>query len=133
MSTLIEQMRAKAKESNTLKKMEKEGDSKAVKDKNAIMERIKFVTEKYYDDILEGIQKAAGNGYYKYFINVDPTDFVIEDIDYEANKLKRRWLSMLLAENSEILPKDKPSLNGFKFSVWNNAKNTIVFEWTTNV
>lgn len=128
MSSFVEQMRSlsiepkKEKEPNNI-------DSKVYKDKQAILNRIQFITDKYYDDILSGIQKSAGKGYNKYFINLNAEDFVIEGIDYEANKLKRRWLSMLLAEKSDLVPEGKPSLNGFRFTVWNNKKNTIVFEW----
>ena len=126
MSKFVEQIRNTSVKNN---KQSKEIDSKVLKDKQDIMKRIKFVTNKYYDDILDGINKAADKGYTKYYINLCPDDFIIPDVEYEANKLKRRWLSMLLSENSELVPEDKPSLNGFTFKVWNNEKNTVVFEW----
>lgn len=126
MATFIEQMRNLSIEP---KKETKDTDSKFYKDKQLILERIHFVTDKYYDDILAGIQKSAGKGYQKYFINLTAEDFVIDGVEYDTNKLKRRWLSMLLAKNSDLVPQDKPSLHGFKFNVLKNEKNTVIFEW----
>ena len=124
MSSFVEQVRSASKQPVSKNNEVKHNEKTII-----IMDRLKFVTDKYYDDILEGIKKAASKGYTKYFINLQGEDFVIPDIDYEPNKLKRRWLSILSTEKSELVPHDKPSLNGFRFTVWNNQKNTVVFEW----
>lgn len=133
--SFIEEMRElsiKSKQNPEVKKVNPETQ----KINEIVYKKLEFLTNKYYDTILEEIKKAASYGNEKCYVNFEEDDFTISDLNYDIFKLKKRWLSTLMNKDSELVPKGKPSIHGFHFHVLNkkvNNKSSVILYWTTKV
>ena len=96
-------------------------------------EKFKFLTEKYLNDILAGIERAAKKGYREKYMNFDREDFKAncKGLGY-PNEFQRMWLDEVSKPTSSYIFKDemefqcvlkesKPTFGTMAF--------TTVFKW----
>ena len=97
-------------------------------------EKFKFLTEKYLNDILAGIERAAKKGYREKYMNFDREDFKAncKGLGY-PNEFQRMWLDEVSKPTSSYIFKDEDGvprcLEGIEASIWNNGSFTTVFKW----
>ena len=97
-------------------------------------EKFKFLTEKYLNDILAGIERAAKKGYREKYMNFDREDFKAncKGLGY-PNEFQRMWLDEVSKPTSSYIFKDENGvpmcLEGIEANIWNNGAFTTVFKW----
>tara|TARA_Y100000816_G_C25726725_1_gene382967 strand:- start:57 stop:446 length:390 start_codon:yes stop_codon:yes gene_type:complete len=97
-------------------------------------EKFKFLTEKYLNDILAGIERAAKKGYREKYMNFDREDFKAncKGLGY-PNEFQRMWLDEVSKPTSSYIFKDEDEvprcLEGIEANIWNNSSFTTVFKW----
>jgi hypothetical protein len=97
-------------------------------------EKFKFLTEKYLDTILRGIENAARKGLNEKYINFSRDDFKAncKGLGF-PNQFQGKWLDEMKNPESAYLPTledgSKPSLEGISFDIWNNSAFTTHFTW----
>ena len=119
-------------------KIKEEIEAKAAKHAEHLInvkdEKFKFLTEKYLNDILAGIERAAKKGYREKYMNFDREDFKAncKGLGY-PNEFQRMWLDEVSKPDSPYIFKDKDGipkcLEGIEASIWNNGAFTTVFKW----
>jgi len=102
-----------------------------------------YLTDKYFDTIIDNIFYQSNNGNRITYINFDKNDFKAncQGLGY-PKKFMKDWFDELSDPNSKYLPDKyinyyfnyidsdkKISLQGITINIWNNPSNTVVFEW----
>jgi len=106
-------------------------------------DKFTYLTDKYFDNIIDSIFYGSNSGFRIKHINFDKNDFKANfpGLGY-PREFMRSWFDELSNPNSKYLPdkyindyfqytksSTKVSLQGIKIHIWNNASNTVVFEW----
>jgi hypothetical protein len=137
MSTFAEKMNKIAQDALEHHAVENEGQAasnKADRIETVKKTKFEFFKEKYLESIIGGIERTAAKGENKKFVNFNREDFKANCYGLGfPHEFLRMWLtevsnpnSIYALENEDGSPR---CLEGIKFSIWNNQKFTVVFEW----
>lgn len=94
-----------------------------------------FLTDKYYDLMIDAITKSASLGYKKKYMNFTRDDFKANCHGLGTpDQFQAKWFEEISKPDSKYLPKDedgntKSSFKGFEFNIWNNNSFTTVISW----
>lgn len=97
-------------------------------------ELMKFLTEKYYGEVVSCLQHNAKNGKYEAYMNFKYEDFKANMPTLgKPREIQRKWLAEMKNPNSVFLKDetylDKRALIGISTDCWGNSAFTVHFKW----
>ena len=98
-------------------------------------EKFVFLTKKYHEVIMFGLDHAASRGKYEKYINFDREDFKANCPGLgNPREFQALWLSEMTNPESSYVPinpltGEKRDFQGIKYDIWNNGAFTTVFTW----